>query len=133
MQLLDKKRDGFLFELLAACIIGVMYCANRNFNLFDGVLPYEFLKNYFNDMCGGALFPVYVNLLCIALNCKCRIDSFIKIAVLELACSVSWEIIAPIVLEWSVADRWDVVAYFAGGIVYLLMRIRFVGQEIKRV
>ena len=48
-----------LLPLLAALI----YLTNRLVFPLDSVLPYEFANYHLGDLCGGVIFPAYVNVL----------------------------------------------------------------------
>ncbi|WP_161471140.1 hypothetical protein [Adlercreutzia caecimuris] len=115
------KEGGCLFNLMVGAIVMVFYCLNRFLHGFDGVLPREFLLYHFGDLCGGILFPIYVNLVCIAAKSSFRIDSLGKAMMLEALCSAVWEGAIPLLWRASTADILDVVCYFVGGLVYWIM------------
>lgn len=106
---------------MLAAIAMTAYCANRFLHAFDGILPQDLLRFQFGDACGGMLFPVYVNLVAIAAHSPMRVDSIGRMLVLELACSIAWEVIAPAMLPASVGDLLDVLAYFTGGVIYIII------------
>lgn len=62
------KRAQALFEMALAALVLITYCANRFYGAWNGVLPEQFCRNHFGDLCGGMLFPAYVNLLCLAVG-----------------------------------------------------------------
>ncbi|NBI31583.1 hypothetical protein D1643_01520 [Enterorhabdus sp. P55] len=78
------------------------------------------------------LFPAYANALFEALKVPIRIDDYPKAIVLGLACSVAWEVIAPLVLERSTADPIDACMYLGGGVLYVLARRLVLGSDARR-
>ena len=126
------RKLEYRFEAIAICAIVSIYCANRFLYSFDGLLPTAFTRNHFNDLCGGMLFPAYANALFEALKVPIRIDDYPKAIVLGLACSVAWEVIAPLVLERSTADPVDACMYLGGGVLYVLARRLVLGSGARR-
>lgn len=119
---LNIRDKEIRFNLLAICAVLLLYCANRFFDSFAGILPTAFLKYHFNDLCGGIIFPAYVNTLLIFFRSNYRVDCLYKIFVLELICSLAWEVIAPMFLSRSTGDLVDAFMYFIGGSIYCFMR-----------
>lgn len=121
----SSVKKQILFEIVAAGVIFAAYCANRYYRLFDGFIPLSFARFHFGDLCGGALFPAYANLIALAVAKNPLISSFRRVVALEFVCSVAWEVIAPLVLARSTGDLLDVLAYFCGGLTYLMFRHLF--------
>lgn len=122
-------KKQILFEAVAAGVILVVYCANRYHHLFDCCIPPSFTQFHFGDLCGGALFPAYSNLIALTVAKTPLVNSLKRVLVLEFVCSISWEAIAPIVLIRSTGDILDVLAYFCGGLTYLIFRYLFLAWK----
>lgn len=106
-------------ELLFAAGLFIVYLMNKHWHVFDGVLPYRFARNHLNDLLAGTLFPCYVNVLMISSGLPYRIGDARHVFVLESACSLMWEVVAPLYVPMSTQDPLDVCSYFAGGLLYL--------------
>lgn len=104
-------------DLVALASLAV-YAVNRYFLSFDFILPYDFAHYHLGDLCGGVLFPAYVNLVTLSLGGFEAISSIPKAALLGLGCSVAWEIITPLLLPSSTGDVLDALAYVAGSLIY---------------
>lgn len=131
--IVSRVLKEFSFEILAVGATMALYCANRFYRLFDCCIPLSFAQFYFGDLCGGTLFPAYVNLVGLVVIKKPLINSFKRILILELICSIAWEVIAPLVLPRSTGDALDVLAYFCGGLLYFAFRRLYLGMEISRL
>ena len=99
-----------------------MYCANRFLNLFFGFVPELFLKNHLNDLCGGIIFPAYVDLLLIFLKSPYHINGWKVSIAIGLICAISWEIIAPLFLPYSTGDWIDAILYVIGSLIYASLK-----------
>lgn len=104
-----------LFPLLAALV----YLTNRFVFPLDSVLPYEFANYHLGDLCGGILFPAYVNVLTSTVSGKEVIVNLKATLLLSLLCSFCWEFVAPFIFRFGTADLVDVLMYFLGGFLYL--------------
>ncbi|MEE0705403.1 MAG: hypothetical protein UCH28_03350 [Adlercreutzia sp.] len=111
-----------VFDAAFSCFVLVVYAANRFLRIFAIVLPEGFVLYHFGDLCGGALFAAYANLICVFAGASFRFDTLPKIMGLELICSVAWEFFAPMIWKWSTADILDVLCYFFGGMLYWTAR-----------
>lgn len=120
------KRAQALFEMALAALVLITYCANRFYGAWDGVLPEQFCRNHFGDLCGGMLFPAYVNLLCLAVGRRALICGMPTSLVTGVVCSIAWEIAAPMVLSYSVGDPLDAIAYVIGALTHELLRKLFI-------
>lgn len=109
-----------------AALVLITYCANRFYGAWDGVLPEQFCRNHFGDLCGGMLFPTYVNLLCLAVGRRALICGMPTSLATGVVCSIAWEIAAPMVLCYSVGDPLDAIAYVIGALTHELLRKLFV-------
>lgn len=116
--------------ILVAALI--LYIANR-WTLFSAwVLPWEVAKYHFGDFCGGIFFPAYVNLVLAFFGRDARVSNIVSMILVIAVCSFTWEIIGPLLVESSVGDLWDVVAYYLGGGVFLVLRGLLNGIEVNR-
>ncbi len=109
-----------------AALVLITYCANRFYGAWDGVLPEQFCRNHFGDLCGGMLFPAYVNLLCLAVGRRALICGMPTSLATGVVCSIAWEIAAPMVLSYSVGDPLDAIAYVIGALTHELLRKLFI-------
>ena len=86
------------------------------------MLPWEVAKYHFGDFCGGVFFPAYVNLVLAFFGRDVRVSSIISVLLAITLCSFVWEVVGPLLVESSVGDLWDVVAYYLGGGIFLVSR-----------
>lgn len=112
----------FRLEALYSLAILSLYCSNRMLGIWDDFLPAWFCSGHFGDVCGGLLFPAYVNAICAASGSSFRADSPEKLLLLSLLCAVFWEGLAPLLLSYSVADASDCLCYLIGCQIYGLSR-----------
>ena len=108
-------------ELLIIAGTLLLYSLNR-FTLVFSFLPLGFAGNHLNDLLGGVFILGFTNLILSFSRYQFRIDSWVKALVLSLSCALVWELAAPLFVPWSVGDPLDVIAYVAGGLVYLLIK-----------
>ena len=101
-------------------LAGIVYLVNRYIASFDFFLPYNFAHYQLGDLCGGIIFPAYVNVLCETVSGKTPICSLASSLTLSAGCSICWEVLAPILLEFSTPDPLDACMYVIGGILYLV-------------
>ena len=97
----------------------LVYLINRFVFSFDCVLPYEFVNYHLVDLCGGIVFPAYVNVLTRVVSGReiiCSLGSSLLLSALRAAC---WEVLASCVLHFGTADPIDALMYFLGGLIYL--------------
>ena len=106
--------------LMAALLL---YALNKFTPAFS-FLPFDFARNHLNDVLAGVFLPAYANLVasCSRARKLLVVDTLPRILMLLLACSIVWEVLAPLVLPFSVGDALDVVAYLSGGVVYWAAR-----------
>lgn len=105
-----------LLPLLAALV----YLTNRFVISFDGMMPYAFAHYHLGDLCGGIIFPAYVNVLSDVFSGKRLINSLKKSLVLSCVCSIAWEVITPLAFMYGTADPVDACMYVIGGLIYLV-------------
>ena len=105
---------------LLPLLAGIVYLVNRYITSFDFFLPYDFAHYQLGDLCGGIIFPAYVNVLCETVSEKTPICSLVSSLALSAGCSICWEVLAPILLEFSTPDPLDACMYVIGGILYLV-------------
>lgn len=75
-------------------------------------------KNHFNDVLAGLAFLAYTNVLISLFRPKWR---FVRLAIIVpyiFACGLFWEYAAPLFVNDSVGDPWDLLAYVVGGLAY---------------
>ena len=94
------------------------YLINRFVFSFDSLIPWKSLRYHLNDLCGGILFPFYVDTLCMAITGRRLINSIPRALLLSAVCSICWEALVPLFLPYSTGDILDAVAYALGIIAY---------------
>lgn len=104
---------------LLPLLAGIAYLVNRYIASFDFFLPYDFAHYQLGDLYGGIIFPAYVNVLCETVSGKAPICSLESSLALSAGCSICWEALAPMALEFSTPDPLDARMYVIGGILYL--------------
>ena len=109
-----RLRDNPL-PLLATLV----YLINRFAFSLDCVLPYEFVNYHLADLCGGIVFPAYVNVLTRIVSGREIICGLGSSLLLSALCAICWEVLASCVLHFGTADPIDALMYFLGGLVYL--------------
>lgn len=112
------------FSLGVAVAAAGIYCCNRFVASIDFVLPYAFAHYHLNDLCGGVLFPAYVDLLSWVVRRRRLVTSLPRLLLLCGACCVCWEVLAPLFLSRSTGDVVDAVMYLLGGVVYCATALR---------
>lgn len=117
MRRMRLRLDG-LVVLLA---IGV-YAVNRWLFSFDAFLPHAFAHYHLGDLCGGIIFPAYVNVLARIVAKRELIVSLPTSLCLSAICCVSWEVLAPLAFPHSTGDIIDACMYVLGGLIYLAAR-----------
>lgn len=105
-------------DVLAVVAAVATYTCNSYFWSFDSVLPYGFAHYHLNDLCGGVLFPAYVNLVVNTVRGEAVITTYRRAILLGVGCSLVWEVLAPIFLSNSTADPLDAIAYVTGTLAY---------------
>lgn len=123
------RNQETIFEIVVICAMLLMYCANRFYSLFDGVVPVEFANNHLNDICAGLFIASYINLLFLIGRQNWRISSPLQAFVLGTTCGIIWEGIAPYIVSYSVPDILDVFSYLIGCFVYIAVRKILIRQE----
>ena len=108
-------RPGNILPLVAACV----YLVNRFVIRLDFVVSPDFAANHLGDLCGGILFPAYVNTLARAVARKPLITDLPRSLVLSAVCAICWELVAPLALTHSTPDPLDACMYVLGGLMYL--------------
>lgn len=109
------RRRPDIWIAVAAVLI---YVCNAHLWSFDAFLPFEFAHYHLNDLCGGVLFPAYVNLVTDMVGGGAVITTYRRAILLGIGCSLAWEVLAPALLSGSTADPLDAVAYVAGAFAY---------------
>lgn len=94
------------------------YLINRFVFSFDLLIPWKSLRYHLNDLCGGVLFPFYVDTLCMAIIGRRLINSIPRALLISAICSICWETLAPLFLPYSTGDVLDAVAYALGTLAY---------------
>ena len=70
------------------------------------------------------LFPAYANLVLRVGGADYRIKSLLSTILLGCICAFAWEVVAPNLLYYSIADPRDAFAYLFGVVVHFLaMRV----------
>jgi len=79
-----------------------------------------FLTCYFHDILAGILIVSLTNLLLKQLRLP-PLGSFGTVSCFVLLCGLFWEYVTPLYLPRAVSDPWDLLAYWGGGLIYLLL------------
>lgn len=109
----------FSWSNLAPLLATLVYLINRFAFSLDCVLPYEFVNYHLADLCGGIVFPAYVNVLTRVVSGREIICGLGSSLLLSALCAACWEVLASCVLHFGTADPIDALMYFLGGLVYL--------------
>lgn len=110
------------FEAALIVFMLSIYAVNKSTPLFDAILPLDIAKNHLNDFCAGVMFPAYDNVLCIVSRSRWRVEGFGSTIALGALCCFAWEVIAPLIVPWSVGDPIDCLCYLGGGLLYAALR-----------
>ena len=114
---LDKKQRG---DLLFFAVPFALYAVNEciKYRVSMPIAGY-LLRCHFNDYLGGVSFAAYVNLVLSASRFRHkRLRRPLHFILLGIACSLCWEVAAPLFLPYSTGDLWDGAAYLAGMLTY---------------
>lgn len=115
--MLDMKKSEIGREFCIAVIALCLYGINKYY--FRDITNSVFFKGYFNDIMCGIVFGVMVRVaFCYWFRKKIL---FWEYSILFVLAGIYWEYIAPLYLEYSVSDIWDIVAYLVGGVVSQLI------------
>ena len=116
----DKKRRGLD---LALCLgAGLFYLLNVHVLRGSvGGAPGWFLACYANDVVAGLAICAWLDLL-LSLGRLPPVGSWRAAAPFLLLCALVWEVLAPLWKPEAVEDPWDLLAYQAGGLVWLTVR-----------
>lgn len=115
-----RRRLGpalFSWSNLAPLLATLVYLINRFAFSLDCVLPYEFVNYHLADLCGGIVFPAYVNVLTRVVSGREIICGLGSSLLLSALCAVCWEVLVSCVLYFGTADPIDALMYFLGGLV----------------
>ena len=105
-------------DVWIAVSAALVYVCNTHFRSFDAILPHWLAHYYLNDLCGGVLFPAYVNLVAHLITGKEIVTTYSRAMLMGVGCSLVWEVVAPALLANSTADPLDAIAYVAGMLAY---------------
>ena len=117
---MDKS---FIRKLSAYTLVIALlfYSLNRCLKpLYGNSLAEIILKNHFNDFLGGIVFLSYVNIM-ISFSKYALATEIPSVLFYASLCSFAWEFIAPQISEKSTGDWLDVLAYFSGAFLYLIV------------
>lgn len=116
----DKKRRGLD---LALCLgAGLFYLLNVHVLRGSvGGAPGWFLACYANDVFAGMAICAWLDLL-LSLGRLPPVASWKATVPFLLLCALVWEVLAPQWKPEAVGDPWDLLAYQAGGLVWLAVR-----------
>ena len=107
--------------LVTSGVIAVLYFLNRFWMIphTAGIL-HALLSWYGADLLAGALMLCVLNGALIAAN-RDPLRRLGWASLFLLGCGLFWEVITPLYLPRSVGDPWDLLAYWLGGILTLLI------------
>ena len=115
-------------NLIVLALGGVLYGANRLWLAERAAEPFRWLfTGYLNDVLAGLVLCAVTGLL-LALAGKKGPHRLFHTVPLLLAAGVFWELAGPLFRREAVFDWWDLLAYQAGGLLYLLLR--WAGREL---
>lgn len=116
----DKKWRGLD---LALCLgAGLFYLLNVHVLRGSvGGAPGWFLACYANDVVAGLAICAWLDLL-LSLGRLPPVASWRAAVPFLLLCALVWEVLAPLWKPEAVGDPWDLLAYQAGGLVWLAVR-----------
>lgn len=122
---LSRKQLAFDVAVLAACC-ALFYLNDLALKPWLLALPLDggaaffraLMVGHFNDLLAGVAFLAYVNALLDAVKPEVRFRSLASDVVFIFFCGLFWECAAPLFVQGSVGDPWDLLAYVAGGVVY---------------
>ncbi len=83
-------------------------------------LLHRFLAWYFADILAGALMLLVLDAL-LELRGRPPVRRVLPASAYLLGCGLFWEVVTPLYLPRSVSDPWDLAAYWAGGMAWLLL------------
>ena len=113
MRGISIRFDG---AVLFACF--VLYWASKT-QIVLGMS--DLIRWYFTDLLAVPSLLALFNLIWSALARR-PVSGFAEIAIITLVCSIIWEVIAPSIVESSIGDPFDVLAYFIGAVGYYVLR-----------
>lgn len=103
------------YEKYMLSIIWILYFGNKYY--LRTYLQFWMFRNHFNDVLAGMLLSLAVCVLSRVWLGKELPAGWILYIV--LCAGVYWEFVAPMYLSYSISDKWDIVAYITGGMLYL--------------
>ncbi|MCZ2257801.1 hypothetical protein [Sporosarcina sp. G11-34] len=104
-------------SLLIGGAVLLLYIVNRLY--LKNVLGWSFIQNHFNDVLAGMLIVAVVNVLAmLGDQRKLLLIRFMRILLFTFVCGLFWEYVTPLYVSYSVSDRFDVLAYMTGGLLY---------------
>lgn len=111
---------------LAVCLGALaFYLLNRSLLVpVTGGAVGWFLSCYANDLFAGAAIVAWLDLL-LRLGRLPPLRSWPWLALFVLACGLVWEVLAPLWKPSAVFDPWDLLAYQAGGALWLCFSRKF--------
>ncbi len=106
----------YFFPLL---VIGLLYGANRFLMIpASAVALHTVASCWLNDfLAGGAMLCVLNGAL--ALAGRPPVTRLLPASAYLIGCGLFWELVTPLYLPRSVADPWDVLAVWLGGLLFL--------------
>ena len=118
-------RRRFFLDAGACAGAGSFYLLNRLLlsSVSQGWARW-FLTCYANDVFAGLAVTAWLDLL-LGWGRLGAVRSWRQSVPFLLRCALVWEVLAPLWKPGATADPWDLLAYQAGGLVYLLLRARF--------
>ena len=110
----------------------VLYWASKT-QIVSGMS--DLIRWYFADLLAVPSLLALFNLIWSALARR-PVSRFAEIAFIALVCSIIWEVVAPWIVESSIGDPFDALAYFIGATGFYALRRVLVNpryQEEKRL
>lgn len=113
------------YEKYTLSIIWILYFGNKYY--LRTYLQFWMFRNHFNDVLAGMLLSLAVCVLSRVWLGKELPTGWILYIV--LCAGVYWEFVAPMYLSYSISDKWDIVAYITGGMLYLAGKKKVTGGK----
>ena len=106
-------------KIVIICL--VIYVINRllKSHITIPVIGY-FCRCYLNDFICGIGFCAYFNYILQKGNGK-ALEKYYQIFIMIFCIGMLWEYFFPIIIPYSISDKYDVLAYVLGGSIYYLL------------
>jgi hypothetical protein len=115
----DRDGNRLLCHALDITVLlagGIAYALNQH------ISAPSFFKSYFDDVLAGAMLCAWSGLMASKGSQAHRFVTSIPGSLFIVGtASLVWECVTPLVLSRSTPDSFDIVAYFSGALIYLVV------------